>query len=378
MNLKHIVFGLLMLIAAAHAAQCSAISLDGDHLRYVEQYQEITVPLTATSDCLASYDATVFSDLPVELTPASFDIDHSTKTIKASIKPGAAKPGLYTVHILVESRQDIAREEFVVKVIETEDPLLTAEAPAVMRIQETEEFTIPVSVTNRGKTVLNNVVTFIDEKGEERRFAEELQSLQPGETKTVNFDYPARPRGEHAFNYTATAGEYRFVGQVTVTSLTDNYPLSSMITVTGHDKGYRIAYLVKNIGPNRLDSLFLTIEDAPSDWSIVSPPEFSLAPSSGAIEMELIVEPGEQDSASVHVALYEGSGLLAEDAVELSQARLSGTGLISFAESFEIGLIVLLLAVVVFLGWDLRTKARKKNISLRSLVPEWLGSYWPF
>ncbi|MFC2174561.1 hypothetical protein ACFLQ2_01700 [archaeon] len=346
MNFKHVMLGTLLLILAAQASStCSSIALDGDHYRQAEQYDEFTVRLVAENKCDAStdYTVTVFSDLPVRLDASTFTLDHSAKALFASVKPGAADPGLYTVHFLMESKQDIAREEFVVKVYETEDPLLTAEAPAVIRIQETEEFDIEIAITNHDESVLNNIVAFIDEEGQDRNYAEELSSLQPGKTKTVTFNYAPRPKGDYTLNYTVTAGEYVFRGQATVSSLSDNYPVSSLITVTGHPEGYKISYTVKNVGADTLDGLFLTIEDAPTGWEIISPSQFTLTPRQ-ATEVELIAKTGEQTDASVHVALYDDSALLAEDKLELAQARLRGTGLVSFGESFQMGLLVLLFA----------------------------------
>lgn len=377
MELKHIAIGILLLLVAA-SAQCTMLLLDGDHYRQVEQYSEIRVRAVAYSNCsLDDYSVSVFSDLPVKLDPTSLRFASGSEAIYATVAPGAAEPGLYTVHLLMESDQDIAREEFVVKVYETENPLLVAEAPAVMNIPENIEFDIAIAVTNKGDTVLNNVVAFIDEEGEDRFFAEELEKLQPDETKFINFHYDARPRGEYTLNYTVASGDYKFIGQIVVGSSSKNYPFSTIATVKGHDGGYIISYLVKNLGPTRANDLFLTVEDAPSDWQVISPSKFSLSQDETK-EVELVLLYGAQNEADVHAALYEKDTLRAEDNIVLSQARLSGTGLISFAESFELGLFVLLIVGLFYFGLRLHNRSKAKNIDIKTLIPDWAESLWPF
>lgn len=358
----------LFLIAVA-SAQCASLLLDGDHYRQVEQYQEITLKLVAYDGCSGgNYTITPFSDLPVTIDKASFSLDGGDATaIHATVAPGAANPGLYTVHLLMESKQNIAREEFVVKVLKTDTPLLVAKAPAVMKIQENQDFDVTIAVTNKGAHTLNNVIVFVDEAGKERRYSEPIDALQPGKTEHVNFHYSPRPRGEYSMNYTVLSGSYKFVGQVVVGSSSKNYPFSTMATVDGYDKGYRILYLVKNIGPKRLDDLFLTVEDAPEDWQIISPTKFSLKPGETK-EIEMALAYGKDKNAEVTVALYEGDMLRAEDKLTLSQSRLSGTGLIGFAQHFEIGIALLLLIGMFYFGHKLRRESKEKNISIRSIL----------
>ena len=380
MDMKHVTIGTLLLVVALSGAfaQCTMLLLDGDHLRYVEQYQDITVKLVAYSNCSDDgYELTPFSDLPVRVNSDSFILGTGSKAIMATISPGAAEPGLYTVHFLMESSQHIAREEFVVKVSETDNPLLTASAPAIMNIPENEEFGIAIAITNEDEVVLNNIVVFIDEEGQERVYADELESLQTGETKYVNFHYGPRPRGEYTLNYTVTAGEFKFRGQTVIGSSSKNYPFSTMLTIYSHDGGYLVSYMVKDIGSSKMEDLFLTVEDAPSDWSIISPSKFSLRPGETR-EVELVALYGESTDSPITIALYEGHTLRAEDRIDFTQARLSGTGLISFAESFELGVVVLLLGALLFFGNRLRKNAKEKNVDLRTMLPDWLDTFWPF
>ncbi len=336
------------------------------------------MPVVAYSNCSTTeYTVTAFADIPVHLNQKTFQLAHGTKSIEARIAPGAVEPGLYTVHLLMESKQDIAREEFVVKITEAEDPLLIAETPAVMNIAENQEFDVAIAIENKGDVVLNNVVVFIDEEGETRKFSHELESLQPNEKKYVNFHYDARVRGEYTLNYTVASGEYLFKGQITVGSSSQNYPFLTTLTVRGYNEGYVLNYYVKNIGPKRMNNLFLTIEDAPTDWDVISPSVFTLAPGETK-ELELVTTYGKTVDATVHVALYESQTLRAENKVEFSQARLRGTGLISFADSFEIGLILMLTLLVAFFGLKLYRKTKQKNIDIRSLIPDWFESLWPF
>ena len=368
MNTKAII-GIVFLIAVA-SAQCTSLLLDGDHYRQVEQYQEITVRLVAYNGCntTESYTLTPFSDLPAHLDKNGFSLGNSQSTaVYATISPGAAEPGLYTVHLLMESKQNIAREEFVVKVIKTEHPPLIAEAPAVMRIQENQDFDVAVAVTNNGTSTINNAIVFIDEAGKERRYSQEIAALQPESTEYVNFHYPPRPRGEYTLNYTVLSGSYKFVGQIVVGSSSKNYPLSTIATIGGYGKGYTINYLVKNIGPKRLNGLFLTVEDAPSDWQVISPSTFSLNPGETK-EVELALAYGKDKNADVTAALYEGDTLRAEDKLVLSQARLKGTGLISFSQSFEMGLAALFVIGLIYFGRKLHKKSKEKNVSIRSLL----------
>ncbi len=369
----------ILLLAAVASAQCSSLLLNGDHYRQVEQYQEITVKLVAYNGCpTANYTITPFSSLPVTIDKGSFSLGRS-KAIAAyaTIAPGAADPGLYTVHFLMQSKQGIAREEFVVKVRKAQHPPLVAEAPAIMRIQENKGFDFTIAVTNNGSSPMSNVMAFVDEEGQARRYSGPISVLQPGETKHISFHYGPRPRGEYTLNYTVVSGSYKFVGQATVGSSSKNYPLVTLATVKGYDSGYRISYLAKNIGPKRLDNLFLTVEDAPSDWQVISPSRFSLNPGETK-EVELTLRYGKDKDAGVTAALYEGDALRAEDRVILSQSRLSGTGLFSLASSFELGLLLVLLVGVAYFGYSLRKRAMEKNIEIRSLLPEWAENLWPF
>ena len=380
MNWKQLSIGTILLIVAVSGAfaQCSVLLLDGDHLRHVEQYKEIKVKMVAYTNCSdAAYEITTYSDIPIRIDQDLFVLGTGSKAVMVTIAPGAAEPGLYTAHFLMKSDQDIAREEFVVKVAKTNKPLLIASAPAVMSIHENEEFDIAIAITNKDEVVLNNVMVFIDEEGVERVYADELESLQTSETKYVNFHYGPRPRGEYTLNYTVVAGEFKFRGQTLIGSSSKNYPFSTMLTIYPHDGGYLTNYLVKNIGSTKLNDLFLTVEDAPSDWSIISPSKFSLNPGETK-EVELVALYGETRDVTLTLALYEGHVLRAEDTLFLSQSRLRGTGLISFAESFELGSVVLLFAALLFLGYRLRKNSKEKNIDLRSMLPDWIDSIWPF
>jgi len=361
---------IIVMLAGALGA-CSTLALDGDHLRTVPQYSTITFKAIAYSNCSAEdYTITAFSDLPVRVTPSAFAFGHSSKAVSVSVSPGSAEPGLYTVHLLMESRSNIAREEFVVDVAEGV-PILVAEAPAVMQVAENEGFDIAIALENRGDVTINNVVVFIDEAGQARKYSDALESLQPGARKYVNMNFGPRSRGDYSLNYTATAGELAFKGRISLGAGIKNYPFLTMATVKDHANGYAVDYLVRNTGPTRMSDLFLTVEDAPGDWDIISPSGFSLGPGESR-EVELIALHGKDTDATITLALYEGSTLRAEDSVELSQARLRGTGLISFADSFTLGLGVLLALAVVFLAFRLQARAKAKNVSIRSLLPDWL------
>jgi len=372
MDARQLVAGALLLLLAASGAlgACSSLALDGDHLRTVEQYNTITVKALAYSCAADDYSITAFSDLPVHVSPAQFALGHSSTAVAVSVSPGSAEPGLYTVHLLMESGQDIAREEFVVDVAEGV-PVLVAEAPAIMRVAENEAFDIAVALENRGDATINNVVVFIDEAGQPRKYSDKLASLQPGEKKYVNIQFSPRSRGDYSLNYTAAAGEFLFRGQISLGAGIKNYPFLTMATVKSHNQGYAVEYLVKNTGSVRVSGLFLTVEDAPGDWQIISPSRFSLAPGESK-EVELIAFYGKSTDSTLTLALYEGQTLRAEDTLELSQSRLLGTGLVSFADSFTLGLVVLFALALLFMAFRLQARAKAKNVSIRSLLPEWL------
>jgi len=295
--------------------------------------------------------------------------------VELVLAPGGIEPGIYEVIVEAKAHNETVKGSFAVKVKEAGNPL-SLKCPTVVSLLEDEPHVIWVVVENNGNAVLNNVVVFSEEGGE-KKFHDSVLSLSPGERVSIPLRLGYLSKGTHEVLIKALSGEYSFTRSVTVNVASRGEVVSTAVSVeeTNDKGGYIVEYQVTNHGDEELKDLFLTVEDAPPGWDVISPPIFFLAPDETKT-VELILQHGGKPEANVTISLYSRSVLIHEDPLELSLARIRGvTGLFGLPveDTVDLGLLLLLFALIVYFGYT-----EYKNPYFVPKIKRRLGSLWPF
>jgi uncharacterized membrane protein len=373
-NLLQVTIGAMLLLLATAFGACTSVGI-GDEFVEVSQYSAKAVSLTVKNDCSGSksYSVSVKSDVPVTAEPSDFTLSKgATKTVTLTVSPGSLDAGLYEAVARVASSDERVDKAFAIKVLQSSQRVLSLDVPAFMRVEENKPVEVVVGLENTGKVALQNVLVRVEEEGQAPVDYKSLLTLQPEEKQYITLTLPSRSRGSYTLNVTAVSGTLKMRRQIELDVTTGGFPVISVVRVKEGEGSYVVKYLAKNAGSRTLTNLFLTVQDAPPEWEIISPSRFTLRAGESK-EVELVLKYDETTDARVNLALFEGQALLTEDAVELSLAKLRGTGLISFGGSVILGLFALIVLSLLYVN---RERIDLRVPELRA--PQWLKSLWPF
>ncbi|MCD4740823.1 hypothetical protein K8R43_06640, partial [archaeon] len=245
-----------------------------------------------------------------------------------------------------------------------------------------EEPAVWVKLENKGEVSITNIIVYVEEENGKEHFHDSFITLRSNSEKSVRLELTGFEEGSHYVKVKAVSGNHVSGKYLAVNVHSQGAPVSMVMNVKESSDGsaYIIEYDVSNTGFERLEKLFVTVEDVPESWSVVSPPLFDLDVGESA-SMELILDHGNMPDANVTIALYSNDALLVEEHSDLRLDRIRGvTGMLLSGGSLGWGLLFLLVIGVIYLVYDYyqERKARKnKEIGVPVKSKE-SPSWWPF
>lgn len=314
------------------------------------------VKLGVTNVCNSNnFTLSVSSKFPASIEPSQFWLrERGTQDLILTLSPGDIDPGLYVVTIR-SSKGD--EKNLVVKVEKGENPLVMY-APSSISFREGEEVSFWIVLENKGNITLNNVVVMFEREGR-KGFYENPITLQPGERKSVKLELGDLKIGTYDFRVKAFSGSVSFTRIVRVNVEPAYAPITTMSNVRETKDSYVIEYTVTNNGDKELKDLFVTVEDAPPEWNVISPPPFDLKPNDST-SVEVILKHDGQKEANVTVSIYSGPVLIYEEGIEITSVRLHGvTGLLFGGNAVGWGLFILLLIGIAYLLYLHKDKIKR-------------------
>ncbi|MCD6414713.1 MAG: hypothetical protein J7L23_03760 [Candidatus Diapherotrites archaeon] len=347
----------IVAIASMAAGSCLNFFVQSGEPVVVSQNSVAGVRVGVTNICdSADFNISVNSDFPASIEPNHFRLrERGTQELILSLSPGGTSPGIHEVKILSSNGEE---KSIFVKVLKGGNPLVL-HAPTSISFREGEKVSFWVVVENKGNTTLSNVVVMFERDGR-KGFYDTPLSLQPGERKAVKLNLGDLKLGVYDFTVKAFTGDISTTRVVTVKEEPTYVPVSTIINLRETSDGYVVEYTITNNADKELKDVFVTIEDAPSDWEVISPPPFDLKPNEST-SVELVLKHGDQPNANVTISVYSGLSLVYEEGLEINQARLHGiTGLFLKGTALSWGLFFLLLAGVAYLIYLHREKLMRR------------------
>lgn len=365
------VFALVFLLAGA-MADCVEMRVQGPSVHSVDQFSSRAVRVGITNYCDdADVSLSVDADFPVVLDRDYFSLSWGeTEYFYLTLSPMNAK-GIHEVVLSADNGVDVFDEIVAVKTEEKPAPL-TIFAPTIASFNEEEVPVVWVSLNNRGDVVLNNIV-LVAEVGDKKVFYDSFLSLDSGERDSIRFSLGDLGLGSHDVEIRALAGDFSVERSLTVKVNPASVPVSTVANVRGVDGAYVVEYTVFNNG-NDLENLFVTVEDAPSSWNVISPPVFDLAHNESE-SMEVILEHDDIDSANVTVSLYSNAMLLTEEELELYPTMAFGpTGFFLVGSSLGWGIVFFVVVGALYFVFSFVKNYKEMYEREHGEMPTW----WPF
>ena len=357
MNVKFIALGtaLLLLSLSTGFAACTSVRFSEDPITLNKTG---AVQVFIENDCTKkeSYNVTSLSPVASSLNLQEFSLyPNEVEILALEFFPINIEEGDYQVTVRVEGNETVSATAGI-RVVE--NGFVGWVLPKGLVFEESGSTRIPFAIKNPSTAPITGLVVELKE-GNILAARSDPFSLQPGEELLKRVAIKSIPPGAHTFKIRATAGKRASTRYIDVNVTAAELPLDTVISVEQFKPdALKIKYDVRNNAQVTYKELFLTIDNAPEAWEVISPSAFDLAPKERK-QVSLVVY--HDGLADFTVALYKGGALMAGDTLTVSDIS-PVTGLITLGDPTDAILFLAVVACFLFLRREWKKAKRKKIV----------------